>query len=91
MRPIGNLSRYTGGPLRRRGEWRCFISVLAGEFKDSSLQLYQTAGSCPSCQPRMNVPFHSWSTLELFFGRRPRNCAALPVGLLRFLVALALD
>ena len=21
MRPIGNLSRYTGGPLRRRGEW----------------------------------------------------------------------
>ena len=35
----------------------------------SSLQLYQTAGSCPSCQPRMNVPLHSWSTLELFFGR----------------------
>jgi hypothetical protein len=34
----------------------------------------------PSCQPRMNVPLHSWSTLELFFGRRPRNCAALPVG-----------
>ena len=25
MRPIGNLSRYTGGPLRRRGEWRCFM------------------------------------------------------------------
>ena len=53
----------------------------------SSLQLYQTAGSCPSCQPRMNVPLHSWDTLELFFGRRPRNCAALPVGLRRFLVA----
>ena len=35
----------------------------------------------------MNVPLRSWDTLELFFGRRPRNCAALPVGLRRFLVA----
>jgi len=30
-------------------------------------------------------------TLELFFGRRPRNCAALPVGFLRFFVVHAKD
>src|SRR5262245_42058314 len=31
-------------------------SLMMTGDQGSYLQLYQTAGSCPSCQPRMNVP-----------------------------------
>src|SRR5215831_3173467 len=53
MRPIGNLSRYTGGPLRRRGEWRCFMK--SRKCSDRIRSQFESAGCMAAQKGRAQV------------------------------------